>query len=452
MYYKRKIYEDILKWKNENEGKKALLIEGARRVGKSTIVEEFARNEYESYLLIDFSRTSIKVKNIFRNHLDDIDLFYQLLEAELNSSLKRRKSLLIFDEVQKFPRAREAIKALVADGRYDLIETGSLISIRENSADILIPSEEKIISMYPMDFEEFCIACGEEGLLSYIQDCFTRCVPLEDSIHRKAMLLLKQYMIVGGMPQSVRAYLENGKSFLYADNEKRDILNLYRNDIRKITRKYKAKVLQIYDQIPGFLSTKEKRVVLNKMQGNPEFDSYSEAFFWLEDSMIVNECFNCTDPNVGLSLNEDRSYVKCYMGDTGLLISHTFNEKKISEGELYRKLLNDRLSINKGMFFENLVAQMLTAKGYELFFYTHYNPDKHRNDIEIDFLLSNGSKTNFKVNPIEVKSSKNYSSISLNEFKTRFAKRIGTPYVIHPKNYKIENGVTYLPVYMVYLL
>ena len=452
MYYKRKIYEDILKWKNENEGKKALLIEGARRVGKSTIVEEFARNEYESYLLIDFSRTSIKVKNIFRNHLDDIDLFYQLLEAELNSSLKRRKSLLIFDEVQKFPRAREAIKALVADGRYDLIETGSLISIRENSADILIPSEEKIISMYPMDFEEFCIACGEEGLLSYIQDCFTRCVPLEDSIHRKAMLLLKQYMIVGGMPQSVRAYLENGKSFLYADNEKRDILNLYRNDIRKITRKYKAKVLQIYDQIPGFLSTKEKRVVLNKMQGNPEFDSYSEAFFWLEDSMIVNECFNCTDPNVGLSLNEDRSYVKCYMGDTGLLISHTFNEKEISEGELYRKLLNDRLSINKGMFFENLVAQMLTAKGYELFFYTHYNPDKHRNDIEIDFLLSNGSKTNFKVNPIEVKSSKNYSSISLNEFKTRFAKRIGTPYVIHPKNYKIENGVTYLQVYMVYLL
>lgn len=452
MYYKRKIYEDILKWKNENKGKKALLIEGARRVGKSTIVEEFARNEYESYLLIDFSRTTVKVKNIFRNHLDDIDLFYQLLEAELNSSLKRRKSLLIFDEVQKFPRAREAIKALVADGRYDLIETGSLISIRENSADILIPSEEKKFSMYPMDFEEFCIACGEEGLLSYIRDCFSRCVPLEDSIHRKAMLLLRQYMIVGGMPQSVRAYLENGKSFFYADNEKRDILNLYRNDIRKITRKYKAKVLQIYDQIPGFLSTKEKRVVLNKMQGNPEFDSYSEAFFWLEDSMIVNECFNCTDPNVGLSLNEDRTYIKCYMGDTGLLISHTFNEKEISEGELYRKLLNDRLSINKGMFFENLVAQMLTAKGFELFFYTHYNPDKHRNDIEIDFLLSNGSKTNFKVNPIEVKSSKNYSSISLNEFKTRFAKRIGTLYVIHPKNFKIENGVTYLPIYMTYLL
>ena len=306
--------------------------------------------------------------------------------------------------------------------------------------------------MYPMDFEEFCIACGEEGLLSYIRDCFSRCVPLEDSIHRKAMLLLRQYMIVGGMPQSVRAYLENGKSFFYADNEKRDILNLYRNDIRKITRKYKAKVLQIYNQIPGFLSTKEKRVVLNKMQGNPEFDSYSEAFFWLEDSMIVNECFNCTDPNVGLSLNEDRTYIKCYMGDTGLLISHTFNEKEISEGELYRKLLNDRLSINKGMFFENLVAQMLTAKGFELFFYTHYNPDKHRNDIEIDFLLSNGSKTNFKVNPIEVKSSKNYSSISLNEFKTRFAKRIGTPYVIHPKNFKIENGVTYLPIYMTYLL
>ncbi|MBR2694268.1 MAG: ATP-binding protein [Thermoguttaceae bacterium] len=452
MFYQRKIYEKLLKWKNESRGEKALLIEGARRVGKSTAVEKFAQNEYESYLLIDFSKTSARVKNIFRNHLDDIDLFYQLLEAELKSSLVKRKSLLVFDEVQKFPRAREAVKTLVADGRYDLIETGSLISIRENSADILIPSEEKSISMYPMDFEEFCIACGEEGLLSYIRDCFNKLSPLEDSVHRKAMLLLKQYMIVGGMPQSVKAYLENGKSFIHADREKRDILNLYRNDIRKISRKYKTKVLQVFEQIPGFLSTKEKRVVLNKMEGNPQFDSYSEAFFWLADSMIVNECFNCSDPNVGLSLNEDRTYIKCYMGDTGLLISHTFSEKEISEGELYRTLLNDRLSINKGMFFENLAAQMLSANGFELFFYTHYSNEKHRNDIEIDFLVSNGSKTKFKVNPIEVKSSKNYTVLSLDAFKNKFNNRIGTSYVVHPKNLKIENDTVFLPVYMTYLL
>lgn len=452
MLYKRKIYENLLKWKNESRGRKALLVEGARRVGKSTVVEEFAKNEYESYLLIDFSKAAGRVKNIFNDHLDDIDLFYQLLEAELKSSLTRRKSLLIFDEVQAFPRAREAVKALVADGRYDLIETGSLISIRENSARILIPSEEKNISMYPMDFEEFCSACGEEGLLSYVRDCFGRLSPLEETVHRKAMLLLKQYMIVGGMPQSVKAYLESGKNFLHADEEKRDILNLYRNDIRKITKKYKTKVLQVYEQLPGFLSTKERRIILNKMEGNPQFDSYSEAFFWLADSMIVNECFNCNDPNVGLSLNEDRTYVKCYMGDTGLLVSHTFSEKEISEGELYSKLLNDRLGINKGMFFENLVAQMLTAKGFELFFYTHYSPEKHRNDIEIDFLISNGRKTGFRVNPIEVKSSKNYSSLSLDAFKDRFKKRIGTPYVIHPKNLKAENGVIFLPVYMTFLL
>ena len=452
MLYKRKIYENLLKWKNESRGRKALLVEGARRVGKSTVVEEFAKNEYESYLLIDFSKAAGRVKNIFNDHLDDIDLFYQLLEAELKSSLTRRKSLLIFDEVQAFPRAREAVKALVADGRYDLIETGSLISIRENSARILIPSEEKNISMHPMDFEEFCSACGEEGLLSYVRDCFGRLSPLEETVHRKAMLLLKQYMIVGGMPQSVKAYLESGKNFLHADEEKRDILNLYRNDIRKITKKYKTKVLQVYEQLPGFLSTKERRIILNKMEGNPQFDSYSEAFFWLADSMIVNECFNCNDPNVGLSLNEDRTYVKCYMGDTGLLVSHTFSEKEISEGELYSKLLNDRLGINKGMFFENLVAQMLTAKGFELFFYTHYSPEKHRNDIEIDFLISNGSKTGFRVNPIEVKSSKNYSSLSLDAFKDRFKKRIGTPYVIHPKNLNVEQGVIFLPVYMTFLL
>jgi len=247
-------------------------------------------------------------------------------------------------------------------------------------------------------------------------------------------------------------YLENDKSFEAADEQKRLILGLYKNDIRKIGRKYKTKVLQIFEGIPGFLSKKEKRIILNTMEGTPEYDSYADAFFWLQDSMIVNECFKCNDPNVGLALNEDNTYVKCYMGDTGLLLSHTFSSKEISEGELYKKILNDRLSINQGMFFENLVAQMLTAKGHELFFYTHYNKDKHRNDMEIDFILSNGSKTNYKIEPIEVKSSKNYTTSSLDEFKNHFRGRILTSYVVHPKNLSKSEDRISIPVYMTFLL
>jgi len=452
MVYKRKIYEELLKWKERDNGKTALLVEGARRVGKSTIVEEFAKNSYGSYLIINFSKTSVKIKNLFRNHLEDLDVFYQLLSAETGQKFIRRDTLIVFDEVQRFPQAREAIKTLVEDGRYDFIETGSLVSIRENSKDIVIPSEEKPIQMYPMDFEEFCVACGEEPLIEYIKDCYVKKVPLDDSLHRKAMLLVKQYMIVGGMPQSVTAYLENGKDFEYADEQKRLILTLYKNDIRKIGRKYKTKVLQVFEGIPGFLSKKEKRIVLKDMEGTPEFDSYADAFFWLKDSMIVNECFKCNDPNVGLSLNEDNAYVKCYMGDTGLLLSHTFNPKEISEGELYKKILNDRLSINEGMFFENLVAQMLTANGHELFFYTHYNEEKHRNDIEVDFILSNGSKTNYKIEPIEVKSSKNYATVSLDEFKKHFKKRTSMSFVIHPKNLRVDNDKIYIPIYMTFLL
>lgn len=448
MIFKRKIYETLLSWKNNAKGSKALLIEGARRVGKSTIAEEFAKNEYKSYLKIDFSKATAKVKNYFRNHLNDLDNFFQLLQAEYNITLYKRKSLVIFDEIQKFPKAREAIKTLVEDGRYDFLETGSLISIHENVEDIIIPSEERSLKMFPMDFEEFCTACGESQIIDYIKFCFKKGLPLEDSLHQKAMLLTKQYMIVGGMPKPLSAYLENNKSFLSADIEKRDILELYRKDIRGIKKKYGLKVLQIFDQIPGYLSKKEKRVVLNTVTDNAEYENFYTSFFWLKDSMICNECFNCNDPNVGLTLNEDRTYVKCYMGDTGLLLSHTFSEKEITDGELYKKLLNDRLSINEGMFFENLAAQMLTACGHDLYFYTHYSPEFHRNDIEIDFLLSNGSKTNFKVEPLEVKSSKNYTTVSFDEFKKRFKSRVNGGYVIHPKNFKIVGNVKFIPIYM----
>ena len=442
----------MLNWKKTRNGKSALLIEGARRIGKSTIVEEFAKKEYKSYILIDFSKVDSKIKNIFKNHLTELDVFFQLLQVQTNKKLHTRDSLIVFDEIQKYPRAREAIKALVEDGRYDYIETGSLISIKENVEDILIPSEEHSIRMYPMDFEEFCMACGEEQLLDYIKTCFDKKIEVERDIHQKAMLLIKQYLIVGGMPQSVNAYLEGGKSFFEADIVKREILSLYRKDIQKASKKYMTKILQIYDGIPGYLSKHEKRVKINDIDAGQVTNSLGDAFFWLADSMIANECFGCNDPNVGLSLNEDRTYVKCYMGDTGLLLSHAFSEKEITEGELYKKLLNDRLSINKGMLFENLVAQMLVANGHDLYFYTHYNSEKHRNDMEIDFMLSNGSKTNYKINPVEVKSSKNYTTTSLASFRNKYKKRVETSYVIHPKNLRIDNEIMYMPVYMTFLL
>lgn len=450
--FKRKIYDKLLDWKNTAKGEKALLIEGARRVGKSTVVEEFGRKEYKSYLMIDFNDASETVIEAFQNYLGDLDTFFMVLSTEYRVTLHERESLIIFDEIQRFPKARQSIKKLVRDGRFDYIETGSLISVKENVKDITIPSEERKLKMYPMDFEEFCLAAGEEKMVSYIRDCFQKEVPLSETLHRKAMLLFRQYMIVGGMPKVVAAFFENGRSFEKADEEKRDILALYRDDIRKIEMKYRTRVSAIFDQIPGFLSKHEKRVILSAVEKGSTFESYHDTFFWLSDSMIANECFGCNDPNIGLSLNEDRTYVKCYMGDTGLLISHTFDENEIIEEDLYRNLLLKKLSVNEGMFFENAVAQELTVKGHKLFFYTRYNEEKHRNDIEIDFLISNKSKTKYKVSPIEVKSKDRYSTKSLERFCEKYAERIGSAYIVHPKNYRKKGETVYLPPYMLMCL
>lgn len=452
MIFKRKIYSRLLYWKESSKGTKALLIEGARRIGKSTIVEEFVRREYKSYIIVDFNTASQAVSMAFTQYMNDLDTFFMILSAEYNVTLHRRESIIVFDEVQQFPKARQAVKYLVADGRYDYIETGSLISIKEKVKDITIPSEERKISMYPMDFEEFGWAMGESRMLEYIRKCFEEKTPLEQGIHSKAMLLFRQYMIVGGMPKSVSSYLENDRSFEKADQEKRDILALYRNDIMKIESSYKASVLAIFDQIPAFLSKSERRVVMNRIEKGATFPRYHDTFFWLSDSMIANECFNCSDPNVGLSLNEDRTYVKCYMGDTGLLISHTFDENEISDGELYREILFGKLSVNEGMFYENVVAQMLVAAGHKLYFYTRYNADLHRNDIEIDFILSNNSKLKYKIYPIEVKSSDRYTTVSLARFNQSFHARIGGSYVIHPRNLSVEGSVTYIPAYMAFCL
>lgn len=452
MIFKRKIYQQLLDWKNDTNGDKALLIEGARRIGKSTIVEEFGRNEFKSYILIDFNKASDAVRSAFENYLNDLDTFYLILSTEYKTPLYKKQSLIIFDEVQKYPKAREAVKYLVADGRYFFIETGSLISIKENVRDITIPSEERKIRMYPMDFEEFGWALQETEMMNYIRTCFDRKQPLEDTLHAKAMFLFRQYLIVGGMPKPVATYISSAKDFRKVDMEKRDILDLYRNDIMKIKDGNRSRVLAIFDQIPAFLSKSERRVMLSSIEKNATFPKYHDTFFWLADAMIVNECFNCADPNVGLSLNEDRSFVKCYMGDTGLLVSAAFNENEISDGELYREILHGKLSTNEGMFYENAVAQMLVAAGKKLFFYTHYNPEKHRNDIEVDFLISNNSKLKYKIFPIEVKSSDRYSLKSLQKFDENFRERIGGNYVIHPKNLKIDSHITYVPAYMTFCL
>ena len=453
MLFKRKISDKLLKWKEESNGATAMLIEGARRIGKSTAALEFAKQNYKSYILIDFGNVKNTVKNLFYNSLDDLDTFYMLLSMEYGVDLYARDSIIIFDEVQLFPKAREAIKYLVKDGRYDFLETGSLISIKENTKNILIPSEEDSITMYPMDFEEFAWALGERKILDYIRDCFEKKEPLHDMMHKKALFLFKEYMLVGGMPKAVSKFLEMNKQFKECDLEKRRILKTYRNDILKIDSNYKSKVLSIYDQIPGFLSSHEKRVKISSINPFDRAISYEDTFFWLADSMICNECFLCNDPNVGLSLNENRSFIKCYMGDTGLLFSHTFDENSNLDTNVYSSIMNDKLSINKGMFFENIVAQMLVANGHKLYFYTRYSEEKHRNDIEVDFLLTTGNKVSQKLIPIEVKSSKSYKVESMLKFIDKFKDRIDKAYIIHPKNLSIrEDGIICIPAYMTFCL
>jgi len=452
MILKRKMYNKLLEWKSECQGTKAIMVEGARRIGKSTIVEEFAKQEYESYILIDFAKKDKIVEDYFNQCLNKMDDFFMLLGTYYGVNLIPRKSVLIFDEVQMFPQARAAIKYLVADGRFDYIETGSLISIKENVKEIVIPSEERSIKMYPLDFEEFAWALGEEQLLNYIRSCFENREPLERSMHNKAMMLFKQYMLVGGMPKPVVLYMENGKNFALADAEKRDILKLYRNDIMKIKAQYRSKVLAIFDQIPGLLSQHEKRVVFKDIRKGSYADQYSDTFFWLSDSMISNECFLCNDPNVGLSINEERTYVKCYLGDTGLLLSHAFDENELLENEVYAKILNDKLSINEGMLYENVIAQMLVASGHKLYFYTHYSIENHRNDIEIDFIISNNSKLKYKMYPIEAKSGKNYTTVSLDRFIEKYRSRIGESYIIHPRNLIIKDNIICIPSYMTFCL
>lgn len=449
---KRKIYQTLLKWKQEEQGRKALMLDGARRVGKSYIVEEFARNEYASYILIDFAHVESEVMSYFENYKMDFDALFFHLSLYYRVRLYERKSLIIFDEVQFFPQARAAIKYLVADGRYDYIETGSLISINKNVKDILIPSEERHVKMFPMDFEEFLWAMGEDMLMPYISDCFAKQQPMGQAIHRRAMDYLREYIIVGGMPQAVQAYKDT-KSFEKADREKRDILQLYRADIRKYATGYESKVAKIFDTIPGQLQKHEKKFKLSALKSRARFREYESSFLWLEDSMVVNVCYSASEPSVGLRLKMDDSMMKCYMGDTGLLISLAFDENAIASEELYRKLMLDKLEINKGMLVENLVAQMLRAAGHELYFFSSYSKANAEDTMEIDFLVRKATvSSRHNISPVEVKSTKNYTLSSLKKFRTKYAQQLATAYVLHSSDLKVENDTVYLPLYMAGLL
>lgn len=445
---KRKIYAELRKWKQEAAGRIALLIDGARRVGKSYIVEEFARNEYKNYILIDFNRVGKDLTNLFVNYLDDLDLFFMYLSNYYNVKLYERETLIIFDEVQLFPRARAAIKYLVADGRYDYIETGSLMSIKKTVQDIVIPSEECHIKMYPMDFEEFLWALGNENLMDLIRICYDDRKPLGQALHRKAMDYFRQYLIVGGMPQAVDAYVAT-RDFDRVDRVKRDILELYRADIVKHAAGYEMKVEQIFDDIPAQLQKHDKKFRLSSLKKEARFRDYEDAMFWLSDAMIVNICYNSTEPNIGLKLNMNRMTYKCYMADTGLLISHAFDENGIVSEEIYKKLLFDKLEVNKGMIVENIVAQMLVAGGHKLYFYANSSRTDTASRMEIDFLTAKGKTSNrHNISPIEVKSGKNYTLTSLKKFKSKYAEQTHVPYVLHTGDLKIEDGITYLPLYM----
>ncbi len=449
---RRKITEKLLDWKQNRQGESALLIEGARRVGKSFIVEAFAREAYRSYILIDFNSASEDIRRLFRDYRGDLDMLFMYLSSFTNTKLYPRESLIIFDEVQFCPDARAAIKYLVADRRYDYIETGSLVSIRQNVQGILIPSEEERLEMQPMDFEEFLWACGNETLMPMIKACFERQQSMGQTMHRKAMDYFRQYLIVGGMPQAVQKYVDT-HDFEAVDRIKRQILSLYRNSIAQYAGSYISKVTGIFDAIPGQLQKHDKKFKFSDIKKEARFRDYDSALFWLSDAQIVNLCYKTTEPNIGLSLNRDSLSIKCYMADTGLFISHAFDDKGIVSEEVYLKILKDKLEMNGGMIIENIVAQMLRASGHKLFFFSSQSRTDKESRMEIDFLISKAKVTSrHNISPIEVKSTQRYTTNSLNKCIRKYGQYLDVPYVIHTADYKIENGITYLPLYMTPLL
>lgn len=449
---KRKIYNKILQWKKQWNGQTALLVDGARRIGKSWIVKEFARNEYKTYILIDFNNVRNEIKELFERYLTDLDTFFMRLSLYTGIRLYQRESLIIFDEVQMYPKARAAIKYLVNDGRYDYIETGSLVSINHNVKDIVIPSEEIRINMYPMDLEEFMWANGQEMLFDFVKEQYTSLSPLGQSLHRQMMESLRTYLLVGGMPQAVISFIEH-KDMREVDAIKRSILSLYRNDISKYAGRSAPKVTLLFDNIPGMLQQHEKRLRPSKIRNGAKMKDFSEPLFWLDESRVVNFCYNTTEPSVGLALNKDESKVKMYMADTGLLVSMSFSAGELEQQGIYEKILRGKLEFNKGMLIENLVAQMLRTSGHPLFYYTCSSRDDAADRMEIDFLIRKEKVTSrHNICPIEVKSSPRYTLTSLEKYKKKFHNYLGQSYILHSKDLEIKDDFIYLPLYMAGLL
>ena len=445
IYFKRKIYNKLVEWKENSDGKTALLIEGARRIGKSTIAEQFALNEYDEYILIDFNIAPDEIKNLFIHERSDIDLILQKLQSYYGKVLPLRKSLIIFDEVQFCPEARSLIKYLVADGRYDYLETGSLISIKKNVQNIIIPSEEKKISMYPLDFEEFLWALGDTKTMPYLKQCFDNKTKV-DIAHNRIMKDFRTYVLVGGMPQAILEYVKT-KSFDKVDDKKRDILSLYHDDINKYGDNSK-KLVMMYDNIPGQLSNGSKKYKLASIDKSARNQNYENELAWLDDAKIINLCNNVTDPSIGLGLTKDENSYKCYQSDVGLLVTQAFINKPFVDNEIYKAILFDKLNVNEGMIMENFVAQTLKTKGYELYYYFKNDNDVVENNMEIDFLIIQDKK----LNPIEVKSGDYKKHTSIDRFKQKYNKSVGTRYVLHTKDLKVEDDIVYLPLYMAIFL
>ncbi len=436
--FKRKIYDTMLKWKRDYKGETALLLQGARRIGKSTIVEEFAKNEYQSYILIDFSNASAETVALF-NDVSDLNYIFLRLQLIYNVKLVERASVIVFDEVQKCPNARQAIKHFVKDHRYDYIETGSLISIRKNTINILIPSEETIVNMYPMDYEEFKWALDDTVTIPLLKELFDQQTPVGD-VHRKMMRDFRLYMLIGGMPQAVAKYLETNNLY-EVDLVKRSIISLYEQDFRKLDENSKSETM--FDAIPAQLSKDASRYQISSVLEGEKQNRVTHIVRNMADSMTVNVAYHSNDPNVGLALTKDIERYKIYTADTGIFITLAFKDKDFTDNVIYEKLLNDKLSANLGYLYENMVAQMLRASGKELFYHVFLKEDG-KTYYEIDFLLSD----QHKITPIEVKSSGYKSHVSLDKFSAKYSDRIRDKYVVYPKDLKKENGVVYLPIYM----
>ena len=436
--FRRKIYDALLKWKEDSRGMSAILVEGARRVGKSTIVEQFARDHYKSYILIDFNQASRETKELF-DDLTDLDYIFLTLQAIYHTSLFERKSVIVFDEVQHCPKARQAIKYLVADGRYDYIETGSLISIRKNTENITIPSEEDRITMHPMDFEEFRWAVGDQDTVNILRKFWEIKKPL-GAAHRSMQRLLRLYMLVGGMPQGVEEYISTN-DLSKVDKVKRRIVTLYQEDFRKIDPSGNA--AQMFMSIPGQLNRNVSRYLPSQAIGSQRAKTEEDLLSALCESKTVNVVYHTDDPNVGMELTRDSSRYKLYVADTGLFVTMAFWDKDFTENIIYQKLLSDKLSANLGYVYENLVAQMLIASGNKLFYYTWAKDEKHR--YEIDFLISRGNK----ICPIEVKSSGYKAHASLDAFCKKFSSRVKDPILVYTKDLEKDGDTTLLPAYMV---